>query len=269
LSAIAALTGSLCAFTTVTWSSPAHAVENCAAAPNSAPPQGSHWYYRTDRALQRKCWYLAPQTRKVSKPVRLAPQVQPEPVAPSSMEKVVARPNPPAELGMPETPALPAGESGVTTPEAAPAQGPNPSVDSTEQQKEAASAALAPDYARAEIENPGVPDERPMQQSAAAAGKIKEPAAAPARTLQFVTGGLAAMGFLTSAFLYFAGARRRRHAEVQIVDLNIRAPLRTPATVDSTKPPAAMEMIHRHDELDADIEDRLREFSQAWRRRAA
>jgi hypothetical protein len=32
--------------------------DDCVAAPNSAAPGGSHWYYRVDRASQRKCWYL-------------------------------------------------------------------------------------------------------------------------------------------------------------------------------------------------------------------
>ena len=32
--------------------------ENCLTEPNSAAPAGSHWYYRSDRANQRKCWYL-------------------------------------------------------------------------------------------------------------------------------------------------------------------------------------------------------------------
>jgi hypothetical protein len=31
---------------------------NCLTAPDSAPPANSHWYYRTDRTEQRKCWYL-------------------------------------------------------------------------------------------------------------------------------------------------------------------------------------------------------------------
>ncbi len=34
------------------------AEENCLAAPNTPAPRGSHWYYRTDRVNQRKCWYL-------------------------------------------------------------------------------------------------------------------------------------------------------------------------------------------------------------------
>jgi hypothetical protein len=32
--------------------------DNCLTEPNSSAPQGSHWYYRTDRANQRKCWYF-------------------------------------------------------------------------------------------------------------------------------------------------------------------------------------------------------------------
>ena len=31
---------------------------DCLSAPNSAAPQGSHWYYRLDRATKRKCWYV-------------------------------------------------------------------------------------------------------------------------------------------------------------------------------------------------------------------
>lgn len=32
--------------------------DDCLTAPNSAAPKGSHWYYHTDRATQRKCWFL-------------------------------------------------------------------------------------------------------------------------------------------------------------------------------------------------------------------
>ncbi len=39
---------------------------DCLTAPNSAAPENSHWYYRTDRATQRKCWYL----RSTDKPAQ-------------------------------------------------------------------------------------------------------------------------------------------------------------------------------------------------------
>ena len=32
--------------------------DDCLAAPNSAAPQGSHWYYRIEHATKLKCWYL-------------------------------------------------------------------------------------------------------------------------------------------------------------------------------------------------------------------
>src|SRR5579863_2005997 len=31
---------------------------NCLAAPTASAPQNSHWYYRTDRTTQSKCWHL-------------------------------------------------------------------------------------------------------------------------------------------------------------------------------------------------------------------
>jgi hypothetical protein len=36
----------------------AHAGDSCTAAPGAAAPKGQHWYYRIDRATQRRCWYL-------------------------------------------------------------------------------------------------------------------------------------------------------------------------------------------------------------------
>lgn len=40
-----------------TVSTPAHA-DTCLSAPNAPTPAGSHWFYRTDHANKRKCWYL-------------------------------------------------------------------------------------------------------------------------------------------------------------------------------------------------------------------
>src|SRR5262249_28410403 len=44
---------------------PAPGEDTCLAAPNATAPQGSHWYYRIDRAQQRHCWYLGPGGQKV------------------------------------------------------------------------------------------------------------------------------------------------------------------------------------------------------------
>lgn len=51
---------------------------DCIAAPNSAAPEGSHWYYRTDREKRRKCWYIAREDRTVRQTVRRSvAQVEP------------------------------------------------------------------------------------------------------------------------------------------------------------------------------------------------
>jgi hypothetical protein len=41
------------------------AADSCIIKPNSDPPQGSHWYYRVDRAANRRCWFLGPEGAKV------------------------------------------------------------------------------------------------------------------------------------------------------------------------------------------------------------
>ena len=41
------------------------AADECITKPNSTPPQGSHWYYRIDRATRKQCWYLGAEGEKV------------------------------------------------------------------------------------------------------------------------------------------------------------------------------------------------------------
>lgn len=42
------------------------AADDCVAKPNSAAPSGQHWWYRTDRAAKRKCWFLGPQDKEAA-----------------------------------------------------------------------------------------------------------------------------------------------------------------------------------------------------------
>ena len=42
---------------------PSLAADDCLAGPNTAAPQGSHWYYRLDRLTHRQCWYLGSERR--------------------------------------------------------------------------------------------------------------------------------------------------------------------------------------------------------------
>jgi hypothetical protein len=74
----------------------AHAAD-CLAAPDGAAPEGSHWYYRLDRATKRKCWYLreagiptrpadSPKTPQVASPAAEKPVRQATPLSKSSRE---------------------------------------------------------------------------------------------------------------------------------------------------------------------------------------
>jgi hypothetical protein len=49
--------------------------DDCLAAPHSAAPNGSHWYYHTDRPNRRKCWFLGPpgQAAKLHTTAKLTP----------------------------------------------------------------------------------------------------------------------------------------------------------------------------------------------------
>jgi hypothetical protein len=74
------------------------AADDCITKPNAAPPQGNHWYYRTDRTTQRQCWYLRPESETVragvQQPTAAAqPPSAPKPVstpAPQTLEAAAA-----------------------------------------------------------------------------------------------------------------------------------------------------------------------------------
>jgi hypothetical protein len=56
------------------------AADDCLSQPSGAPPQGSHWYYRTDRSTNRRCWRLAPK-REDAKEAREVAPAQPQPAS--------------------------------------------------------------------------------------------------------------------------------------------------------------------------------------------
>ena len=64
----------------------AAAAVECITEPNREPPEGSHWYYRVDRATDRKCWYLRALIQRT-------PEVPAVPAAPAAMtQRASARP---------------------------------------------------------------------------------------------------------------------------------------------------------------------------------
>ena len=46
------------------------AADECKTEPGSSAPAGSHWYYRINRADQRRCWFLGPENMKVRSQAR-------------------------------------------------------------------------------------------------------------------------------------------------------------------------------------------------------
>ena len=60
------------------------AADDCLSGPKGPSPQGSHWYYRIDRASKRHCWYLGEQHEKLA---RVAPQKSAPMPNPVSAEK--------------------------------------------------------------------------------------------------------------------------------------------------------------------------------------
>jgi hypothetical protein len=70
----------------------AFAAVECLTEPNRDPPQGSHWFYRVDRATDRRCWYLRAWTPPASPaPAAEAQRATPRPPA----APVVQRSRPP------------------------------------------------------------------------------------------------------------------------------------------------------------------------------
>jgi len=46
------------------------AADECKTEPGSSAPAGSHWFYRINRADQRRCWFLGPENMKVRSQAR-------------------------------------------------------------------------------------------------------------------------------------------------------------------------------------------------------
>jgi hypothetical protein len=60
----------------------------CLAKPNAVAPQGSHWYYRLDRATHRQCWYLAAAGARVLQPRPQNAASNPRQAAPTTISQV-------------------------------------------------------------------------------------------------------------------------------------------------------------------------------------
>ena len=263
LAAIATLALSLGALAS-TSASTAYAAGTCNAAPKPAAPAGSRWYYRTDRTLGRKCWYLATEGQKFQTATpRTAATTDAEPVAPPMAEAAARLTEP---LSSPPGAAAPAASTIVSqAAPSAPLQG--PPGDSVQRGDEPTSAASAQEPVPNAAPEP-MADQTPAAAPAASAAATSTAAPQRINAMQFVFVAFVGICFLAGLFFYLAAVRRRR-TEVRIVDLNTTASLRMPAMAALTDSPSvAPDATGRRDADEID-DERLRRFSQAWKRQAA
>ena len=229
--------------------SSSHAAETCLAAPKGAAPQGSHWYYRLDRATQRKCWRLVKLDQQ---PQRAAKQAAPQPEP--AVEEATA---PPAETSAgrvqspqhgwitrsasaaPETVAPTVGALGAVGDRANDQAAASPPVYVAQEQ---ASAAAAPVSLAQSTE--------PKQPNTAA----KNPAAVPAGTgmAQFVFVAITGIGILAVAIFLVIGLRRRRTDVLTRVARADELPSEPPEADDAPtfSPLPPMRLMPQHDDVD-------------------
>jgi hypothetical protein len=154
--------------------------EECIAKPNAPAPQGQHWYYRTDRASNRQCWYLRPEDASVQKRATEATkQALSEPL------RLTAAPAP-----APARTQRPTAATAVTPVEpdiSAPAT-PPPWPEAVKSLDVPASFEAAPKSTLAEwpqsadvIDRAPVPMSNPREEPQSSANARRSPAAAPAR----------------------------------------------------------------------------------------
>ncbi len=84
---------------------------DCLTAPNSDAPKGSHWYYHTDRAKGRKCWYL----RALHRPAQHAAAPGTSARAPTTHTGAVEKPATASAASLRQLKAQPESTSNATT----------------------------------------------------------------------------------------------------------------------------------------------------------
>jgi hypothetical protein len=236
--------------------SSSHAAETCIAAPTQPAPQGSHWYYRLERATQRKCWRLVKldqQPQSAAKQV--APQGEPAdeadaaPAAATSAGRVQspqhgwltrsasAVPETAAPTqGTPDRASEPADDQAAASP---PVSAAPPPVSAPQEQAIEAAAPVAPVQAA-----------EPKQTTMAA--QIPAAAAAGTGMTQFVFLAIAGIGLFAAAIFFIVDLRRRRTdvlTRIARQDItSFEAPEAEDAPTFSAMPP--MRLMPRHDDVD-------------------
>lgn len=218
-------------------SSAVQAAENCLSAPKGAAPEGRHWYYRTDRAAQRKCWYLGSAERdgakEATRSARNTPSAKsaPEPAddAESNSDNTPAATT---AIAKPAAPAMVTRNASDVTPNVVTVpvvvQKPEPVAEPAAQAPEPVVAQPAAETSAAA---PASPPEPARAQPIAAAAQ--PPASAPSRApaaetpsspLHFIFLAIALIGLAGGAVVYVAEIRRRRSDVLSGLPLDIAPP---------------------------------------------
>jgi hypothetical protein len=224
------------------------AAETCIAAPTQPAPQGSHWYYRLERATQRKCWRLVTLDREPQGTTKQAAQ-QPEPTDEEDAAPAAETPAAQTSAGrvqspqhgwltrsasaVPETPVPTQGTFDRADDQAAP-----PPVPGGPEQAIEAAAPVAPVQAA-----------EPKQQNVA----VQDPAvpAGPGMT-QFVFVAIAGIGLFAAAIFALVELRRRRSDVLTRIARDDITSFEPPQAEDAPtfSPMPPMRLMPQHDDVD-------------------
>jgi hypothetical protein len=275
----------------------------CLTKPGAAAPQGSHWYYRMDRTANRKCWFLAESARatKSAAPMRL-PSARSRSVA--LMSRVVAEGATAETTVGAGAPAAGVAEAMAsesnktmdfsmrwpTRSGPAAAIRPDPLPLTSNYADEQATAEAPDEETRADM-----PLVWPVLTAAAATEPLPQSATRPASTPALLAGALALVAIFGAAMTFSAarhpgrGVRRDRPLPAQAPEANaspasadVAPAVDKPADVACKPvppvPPVAQVALVRRSvdraplkavDPDHDVEDRLQQLLQDWRRVAA
>ena len=185
---------------------PVHAAADCVAAPGSQAPLGSHWYYRTDHATGRKCWYVSPEGRKGHGQFTQNPVARAQPTEDSlpTSGTVGDRWTPPTQIEQSPTPTWPVTAAGNMQ-----AVAPSPPSPDAIKLERAASAPAELERTTTDAQAPNAPPETSAQQPAARTAKMAAfIAITPVSMLILVVGLLALAGIFLRPFFQTMPMRR-------------------------------------------------------------
>jgi hypothetical protein len=228
----------------------ARAADDCLLAPKAETPDGSHWYYRIERATKRHCWYLRAEGETLSQTAAPDSSGPAKPVAPivaAPMQRSVADARaelppqtsiqPPARDNGGLAPAMPAnpaviGNNNATAPDA---DAPQSVVASRWPDPSAVSSTVGPPPATGQMaaNAPSEPQSDSAQSDSAQSDSAAAPPPAAAAVplaaadssqglpaslpmlLAVMTGALALAGITASLVLKFGGAQRTTRLRVR------------------------------------------------------